>query len=84
MCRVRRWLTLEEAIHKVEEPIHKVTQWPADRFHISDRGVLRPGAFADIVVFDPTIVDSPATYETPDRPPTGIRYVFRNGRLLES
>lgn len=76
ICRERGWLTLEEAVHKV-------TQRPAERFQIANRGVLRPGAFADVTVFDPNIVDSPSTYETPDRPPTGVRYVFRNGQLLE-
>ncbi len=76
MCRERQWLSLEEAIHKV-------TEQPAERFHIADRGVLRPGAFADVTVFDPASVNSPATYETPDRSPTGIQYVFRNGQLME-
>jgi dihydroorotase/N-acyl-D-amino-acid deacylase len=76
MCREKGWLTLEQAIHKV-------TQRPAERFGIANRGVLRPGAFADITVFDPDTVNSPATYETPNRAPIGIRYVFRNGKLLE-
>lgn len=77
ICRDRRWLSLEQAIHKV-------TQQPAERFQVTDRAVLRPGAFADITVFDPETVNSPATYELPDQPPTGIRYVFRNGQLLEA
>lgn len=76
ICREKRWLTLPEAVHKV-------TQAPAQRFRIPGRGVLSSGAFADITVFDPAIVNSPATYDIPDLPPIGIRYVFRNGALLE-
>ena len=76
ICRERRWLTLEEAIHKV-------TERPAKRFHMAGRGVLEAGAHADVTVFDPDVVDSPATYDNPERPPTGIRYVFRNGQLRE-
>ena len=76
ICRERRWLTLEEAVHKV-------TEQPANRFHMRDRGVLKTGAYADITVFDPDAVNSPATYDNPEVPPTGIHCVFRNGELLE-
>jgi dihydroorotase/N-acyl-D-amino-acid deacylase len=76
MSRKRGWLTLEEAVHKI-------TQRPAQRFHMRDRGTLTPGAWADVTVFDASEVDSPATYDEPELPPVGIRYVFRNGILLE-
>jgi dihydroorotase/N-acyl-D-amino-acid deacylase len=72
-CRRKRWMTLAEAVHKI-------TGRPAERFHIRDRGLVRGGCFADITVFDPDSVSSPATYEDPERPPAGIRCVFRNGR----
>jgi dihydroorotase/N-acyl-D-amino-acid deacylase len=72
--RRRGWLTLEEAIHKV-------TLAPARRFGLRGRGVLTPGAVADVTVFDPGAVDSEADYENPELPPTGIRYVFRNGKF---
>jgi dihydroorotase/N-acyl-D-amino-acid deacylase len=74
MSRKRNWLSLAEAVHKI-------TQRPAERFNISGRGTLAPGQWADITVFDAAEVDSPATYEQPELPPAGIRYVFRNGRL---
>ena len=73
-CRERRWLTLPEAVHKV-------TDAPAQRFGIRNRGRLAAGYFADVTVFDASAIDSPATYDAPERPPTGIRYVFRNGKL---
>jgi dihydroorotase/N-acyl-D-amino-acid deacylase len=75
ITRKRGWLRLEEAVHKI-------TQRPAERFHIRGRGTLTPGTPADIAVFDAAEVDSPATYEQPELPPVGIRYVFRNGSLL--
>jgi dihydroorotase/N-acyl-D-amino-acid deacylase len=73
-CREKRWLPLADAIRKV-------TDFPARRFGFSQRGRLEPGCFADVTVFDPQAVDSPATYEDPELPPSGIRWVFRNGRL---
>jgi N-acyl-D-amino-acid deacylase len=72
VCRQRRWLSLAEAVHKI-------TVRPAARYGVHDRGVLKPGAFADVVVFDDNTVDSPATYERPELPPVGICEVFRNG-----
>jgi N-acyl-D-amino-acid deacylase len=75
LCRDRGWMKLEQAIHKI-------TQRPAERFHIAERGSLLPGYFADIAVFDPGRIGSPATYENPQVSPVGIQRVFRNGRLL--
>ncbi len=75
-CREKRWL-------KIEEAVHKITQRPAERFQVEKRGRLAPGYFADITVFDAATVASPATYEAPERLPVGIRYVFRNGQALE-
>jgi dihydroorotase/N-acyl-D-amino-acid deacylase len=75
MSRRRNWLTLTEAVHKI-------TDKAARRFEISRRGRLEPGYFADVVVFDPETVNSPATYENPELSPIGIRHVFRNGAEL--
>ncbi|HEY2931867.1 MAG TPA: D-aminoacylase [Acidobacteriota bacterium] len=69
------WLTLAQAVHKI-------TDSPARRFKIEKRGRLEPGFFADISIFDAEKVASPANYDHPDLPPVGIRYVFRNGRLM--
>jgi dihydroorotase/N-acyl-D-amino-acid deacylase len=75
-CRDRGWLSLENAVHKI-------TGAAAERFNIADRGRLAPGYIADITVFDAATVGSPATYEAPEQPPAGIRFVFRNGALCE-
>jgi N-acyl-D-aspartate/D-glutamate deacylase len=75
ICLKRGWLTLPEAIRKI-------TDLPARRFRIPQRGRLAPGYFADITVFDPSRVSSPATYENPRLAPVGIRHVFRNGRRV--
>ena len=72
ISRERRWLTLAAAVHKI-------TEKPARRFSIPRRGRLDPGYFADVVVFDPGTVNSPASYEAPALSPTGIYHVFRNG-----
>jgi N-acyl-D-amino-acid deacylase len=64
------------------EAIRKVTSFPAQILGISDRGILREGNWADIVLFDPeTIVDT-ATYEESESYPLGIQYVFVNGKLV--
>jgi dihydroorotase/N-acyl-D-amino-acid deacylase len=74
-CRELKWFTLEEAVHKI-------TGKPARRFGLGGRGLLEPGAFADITVFNPETVGSPATYSHPDQPPTGIACVLREGRVV--
>ncbi|WP_166356320.1 amidohydrolase family protein [Phytoactinopolyspora limicola] len=59
--------------------VHKMTGAVADRVGITDRGTLRPGQAADIVVFDPdTIIDN-ATFDDPGQPPSGIDHVIVNG-----
>lgn len=74
-CREKRWMDLPEAIHKI-------TGRPAERFGLRDRGLVRAGYAADVAVFDPQTVGSPATYENPERPPEGIRLVMREGAAL--
>lgn len=77
VARDRQWMTLETAIHKV-------TGKPAERFQLKQRGLLRSGFAADLVVFDPATVDSPATFDNPELPPQGIKYVFKNGETIIS
>jgi len=77
ICREQGWLEMEEAIRKV-------TDAPAIRFDLRNRGRLARGYFADVTVFDAAAIGSPATYEEPDRPPVGIRYVLRNGQILQA
>ena len=73
--RDRELLSLPEAIRKM-------TSAPAARLGLADRGLLRDGFFADVVVFDPRRVRSLATYEAPRRFPEGIEYVIVNGAIV--
>ncbi len=72
----------EENVIPLEEAIRKLTALPASRLRLQDRGAIREGAFADIVVFDPARIDGPATYEHPNRLATGMRHVFVNGEAV--
>ncbi|MBL8206822.1 MAG: D-aminoacylase [Blastocatellia bacterium] len=72
--RADKTLTLAEAVRKM-------TSYPAQIFGLQDRGVIRPGAFADLVLFDPKQIKDRATYAQPRRFATGIKAVFVNGSI---
>jgi N-acyl-D-amino-acid deacylase len=63
----------------VAEAVHRMTGLSARKFGLADRGVIRAGAFADLVVFDPARIVDLGSYEEPNRPPAGIHHVFVNG-----
>jgi N-acyl-D-amino-acid deacylase len=65
-----------------EEAVRRMTSLPAQKFGLTDRGLLRPGYAADIVVFDPVKVSDRATFEKPHQYPDGIPYVVVNGKLV--
>jgi N-acyl-D-amino-acid deacylase len=71
----------DEKIVMLEEMIKKMTSAPAARFGFSKRGVLRPGFFADVVLFDPCKIEDRATWADPHQYPAGIAYVLVNGRI---
>ena len=71
----------ERATLPLETAIAKLSSVPAERLGLPDRGVIRRGAAADLIVFDPTTVADEATYLEPARHPTGIDHVIVNGRL---
>lgn len=73
--RQQRILTLESAVRKM-------TSFPAQRLGLRDRGMVREGMWADLVLFDPATVMDRATYEDPHRFPVGIRYVLVNGQFV--
>ena len=72
----------ERKLFTLEEAIRRMTSLPADTFFIRDRGVIRPGAFADLVIFDAEKIQDEATYEKPNRFPTGIDRVYVNGECV--
>jgi dihydroorotase/N-acyl-D-amino-acid deacylase len=69
----------EERKLRLEEAIRKFTALPADQMRLADRGVLKAGMWADIVVFDPETVRDRATFENPNQLSTGMQYVLVNG-----
>ncbi len=71
----------EEKVLRLEDAIRKFTSLPAQREHLQERGLLRPGYFADVTVFDPATVADRATYEDNLKISTGIEYVLVNGVL---
>ena len=66
----------------LEAAIHRMGGMPAAKFQLRDRGVIREGAFADIVIFDPKEILDTATYSDPRRYPAGISDVFVNGAAV--
>jgi N-acyl-D-amino-acid deacylase len=69
----------DEPLISLETAINKMTGMPAKRLGLSDRGVLKDGAVADIVVFDPSTVTDIATFEDPHRYPVGVPHVLVGG-----
>lgn len=78
-ARVLGTYVREQGVLDLATAIHRMTGMPAAKFQLVDRGVLRPGAFADLVVFDPGRIADVATYAEPRRFPDGIRAVYVNG-----
>ena len=69
----------EEQVLPLEEAVRKMTSAVANRLSIRDRGLLREGIYADVVVFDPETISDRATFEQPHQLSVGMRYVFVNG-----
>lgn len=72
----------EERLLSWESAIQKMTGMPAAKLGLKDRGLILPGAAADLVVFDPRTVKDEATYQEPHRYPSGIPYVIVNGQIV--
>ena len=65
----------------MEKIVRRITAQPAAFFHLSGRGMIRPGAAADLVVFDAEKLDSEADFSSPHTPAAGIRSVYVNGAV---
>lgn len=74
------YYALEEKLLPVEAAIRSATGLPADILQLTDRGYLKPGGIADLVVFDPKTFRDTATYDKPHQYATGVRWVLVNGR----
>jgi N-acyl-D-amino-acid deacylase len=77
--RVLRKYVREERRIRLEEAIRKFTSLPASRLRLNDRGVLKAGLWADIVVFDPEQITDKATFNAPKQLSVGIQWVLVNG-----
>jgi N-acyl-D-aspartate/D-glutamate deacylase len=76
----------EKGVITLEDAVRKMTSFPASRLKLADRGVLRPGMKADVVVFDAATVSDRSEFTKPHQYSVGIRDVFVNGEavLLDS
>jgi N-acyl-D-amino-acid deacylase len=80
--RVLGQFVRDEALLSLEEAVRKMTSAAAERLGLRDRGLVRDGLVADLVVFDPARVRSNATYDEPRRYPDGIEFVIVNGTVV--
>jgi N-acyl-D-amino-acid deacylase len=78
--RIARYVR-ERGVISIEHAIRTMTSLPAQVFNLVDRGELRPGAFADIVIFDPARVADRATYQSPHQLSEGFDWVLVNGQV---
>jgi N-acyl-D-aspartate/D-glutamate deacylase len=77
--KLRRYV-IDRKVISWEQAIHSATGLPAQVFSIKDRGVIRPGAYADVLVINPETVRDVATYEHPHAYSEGMDFVFVNGK----
>ena len=77
--RVLRKYVREERVLTLEDAIRKFTALPAQRMRFTDRGVLKQGMWADVVIFDPNTIRDLATFEQPNQLSQGMDYVLVNG-----
>ncbi|MBN8837485.1 MAG: D-aminoacylase [Sphingobacteriia bacterium] len=81
-ARVLSKYVRDEHVLSLEEAIRRMTSLPAQKFQLKDRGLLREGFAADIVVFDEMKVKDLSTYEKPHQYSTGFKYVLVNGQVV--
>ena len=72
----------DEGLLPLEEAVRRLTSLPASNLRIKQRGLLEPGCFADLVLFDPAEIRDHATFTQPQQYATGVQHVFVNGALV--
>jgi N-acyl-D-amino-acid deacylase len=72
----------EERVLSLEDAVRRLTTLPAEHLRLDRRGALKPGYFADVVVFDPATIADRATYERPHQFAVGVRDVWVNGQAV--
>ena len=72
----------QKKLLSLEQAVHKMTGLSAQTFNLSQRGFIRKGYYADLVLFDPNTVEDAATYEQPEQPARGIKKVLVNGAVV--
>ncbi len=80
-ARILSKFVREDRALTIEEAVRKMTSYPARIFGLKDRGVIRPGAFADLALLNSGLTNDRASYENPRREATGIKLVIINGRV---
>ncbi|MGZ3832494.1 MAG: N-acyl-D-amino-acid deacylase family protein [Mucilaginibacter sp.] len=80
-ARVLSYYVREKHLIRLEDAVRKMTSLPAQKFQIEGRGILEPGMFADIVIFDANTVKDESTFEHPHAYSTGFKYVLVNGKV---
>ncbi len=78
-ARVLGHYACDEGVLSLENAVYRMTGMPAAKFGLAGRGVIAPGVWADLVLFDPATIDDIATYESPRQHPSGIAGVWVNG-----
>jgi N-acyl-D-amino-acid deacylase len=80
-ARVLGYYVREKHLISLEDAVRKMTSLPAQKFQLKGRGLLQPGMFADIVIFDANTVKDESTFEHPHAYSTGFKYVLVNGKV---
>jgi len=77
-------LVRDRSLFSLEDAVRKASGYPAERFGLVDRGIVRDGAFADLFVFNPNTISDTATYSDPHQLAAGIDTVIINGKIVFS